>query len=57
MVSLTVNSIITKEFTVNTILYKWENITFQYNKVNNSLNLEVNMIAQHLYQPAQYKYN
>lgn len=47
-VSLTVNSIINQEFTVNIIPYTWKNTTFQYSKVNDSLNLEVDIIARYL---------
>ncbi|OWZ25133.1 riboflavin synthase [Wolbachia endosymbiont of Wuchereria bancrofti] len=56
-VSLTVNSVIGQEFTVNIIPYTWQNTTFQYNKVNDYLNLEVDMIARYLDQLIQYKYN
>lgn len=47
-VSLTVNSITNQEFTVNIIPYTRENTTFQYNKVNDFLNLEVDLIARYL---------
>ncbi|QKX00882.1 riboflavin synthase [Wolbachia endosymbiont of Dipetalonema caudispina] len=56
-VSLTVNSIINQEFTVNIILYTWQNTTFQFNKVNDHLNLEIDIIARYLDQLIQYKYN
>ncbi|MDM8335514.1 riboflavin synthase [Wolbachia pipientis] len=56
-VSLTVNSVTDQEFTVNVIPYTWENTTFQYNKVNDNLNLEVDMIIRYLDQLMQYKYN
>ncbi|WP_341807920.1 riboflavin synthase [Wolbachia endosymbiont (group E) of Neria commutata] len=56
-VSLTVNSVVNQEFTVNIIPYTWENTTFQYNKVNDCLNLEVDMIARYLDQLMQHKYN
>lgn len=64
-VSLTVNSIINrslaksvyKEFTVNIIPYTWKNTTFQYNKVNNYINLEVDMIARYLDQLMQHTHN
>ncbi|MCX3065537.1 riboflavin synthase, partial [Wolbachia endosymbiont of Drosophila pseudotakahashii] len=35
----------------------WENTTFQYNKVNDYLNLEIDMIARYLDQLMQHKYN
>lgn len=64
-VSLTVNSIINrplaesvyKEFTVNIIPYTWKNTTFQYNKVNDYINLEVDMIARYLDQLIQHTHN
>lgn len=56
-VSLTVNSVINQGFTVNIIPYTWENTTFQYNKVNDYLNLEVDIIARYLDQLMQHKYN
>ncbi|QKX02800.1 riboflavin synthase [Wolbachia endosymbiont of Litomosoides sigmodontis] len=56
-VSLTVNSVTSREFTVNIIPYTWQNTTFQYNKVNDHLNLEVDIIARYLDQLMQYKYN
>lgn len=56
-VSLTVNSITDREFAVNIIPYTWENTTFQYNKVNDYLNLEVDMIARYLDQLMQHKHN
>ncbi|MCV3769227.1 MAG: riboflavin synthase [Wolbachia pipientis] len=56
-VSLTVNSIINQEFTVNIILHTWQNTTFQFNKVNDHLNLEIDIIARYLDQLIQYKYN
>ncbi len=56
-VSLTVNSVINQEFTVNIIPYTWENTTFQYNEINDYLNLEIDMIARYLDQLMQYKYN
>lgn len=56
-VSLTVNSVIDNEFVVNIIPYTWENTTFQYNKINDCLNLEVDMIARYLDQLMQHKYN
>nr|WP_265037617.1 riboflavin synthase [Wolbachia endosymbiont (group A) of Anomoia purmunda] len=45
------------EFTVNIIPYTWKNTTFQYNKVNDYLNLEIDMIARYLDQLIQHKYN
>ncbi len=45
------------EFTVNIIPYTWENTTFQYNKVNDYLNLEIDMIARYLDQLMQHKYD
>ncbi|EAL60098.1 riboflavin synthase, alpha subunit [Wolbachia endosymbiont of Drosophila simulans] len=56
-VSLTVNSVVNQEFTVNITPYTWENTTFQYNKVNDYLNLEIDMIARYLDQLMQHKYN
>ncbi|MGL9717493.1 MAG: riboflavin synthase [Wolbachia sp.] len=56
-VSLTVNSVTEREFIVNIIPYTWQNTTFQYNKVNDYLNLEVDMIARYLDQLAQHKHN
>lgn len=56
-VSLTVNSVINQEFTVNITPYTWENTTFQYNKVNDYLNLEIDMIARYLDQLMQHRYN
>jgi len=56
-VSLTVNSVINQEFIVNIIPYTWENTTFQYNKINDYLNLEIDMIARYLDQLMQHKYN
>ncbi|WP_253299957.1 riboflavin synthase [Wolbachia endosymbiont of Chironomus riparius] len=56
-VSLTVNSIINQEFTVNIIPYTWENTTFRYNKINDLLNLEVDLIARYLDQLIKNKYN
>ncbi|WP_168463830.1 riboflavin synthase [Wolbachia endosymbiont of Ctenocephalides felis wCfeT] len=49
-VSLTVNSVSNGEFTVNIIPYTWENTTFQYNKVGDHLNLEVDIVARYLNQ-------
>ncbi|WP_395463246.1 riboflavin synthase [Wolbachia endosymbiont of Cantharis cryptica] len=45
------------EFTVNITPYTWKNTTFQYNKVNDYLNLEIDMIARYLDQLMQHKYN
>ncbi|APR98485.1 riboflavin synthase [Wolbachia endosymbiont of Folsomia candida] len=56
-VSLTVNSVTNQEFTVNIIPYTWENTTFQYNKANDFLNLEVDIIIRYLDQLMQHKYN
>lgn len=64
-VSLTVNSVINKpltepaykEFTVNIIPYTWKNTTFQYNKVNDYVNLEVDIIARYLNQLMQHTHN
>lgn len=56
-VSLTVNSVINQEFIVNIIPYTWKNTTFQYNKINDYLNLEIDMIARYLDQLMQHKYN
>ncbi|QOD38550.1 riboflavin synthase [Candidatus Wolbachia massiliensis] len=56
-VSLTVNSVIDQEFTVNIIPYTWQSTTFQYNKVNDYLNLEIDMIARYLDQLIQHRYN
>jgi riboflavin synthase len=56
-VSLTVNSVVNQTFTVNIIAYTWENTTLQYNKVDDYLNLEVDMIARYLNQLIQHKYN
>lgn len=56
-VSLTVNSVVNQEFTVNIIPYTWENTTFQYSKVNDYLNLEIDIIARYLDQLMQHKYN
>ncbi|WFW29668.1 MAG: riboflavin synthase [Wolbachia endosymbiont of Menacanthus eurysternus] len=49
-VSLTINSVINYEFTVNIIPYTWQNTTFQYKKINDYLNLEVDMISKYLNQ-------
>ncbi len=56
-VSLTVNSVTNQEFVVNIIPYTWQNTTFQYNKVDDYLNLEVDMIARYLDQLMQHRYN
>ncbi|MDR2609136.1 MAG: riboflavin synthase, partial [Rickettsiales bacterium] len=56
-VSLTVNSVTSQEFVVNIIPYTWQNTTFQYNKVDDYLNLEVDMIARYLDQLMQHRYN
>ncbi|WP_353287307.1 riboflavin synthase [Wolbachia endosymbiont (group B) of Gerris lacustris] len=56
-VSLTVNSVVNQEFTVNIIPYTWKNTTFQYNKTGNYLNLEVDTIARYLDQLMKYKHN
>lgn len=56
-VSLTVNSVVDQEFTVNIIPYTWKNTTFQYNKTGNYLNLEVDMIARYLDQLIKYQHN
>ncbi len=56
-VSLTVNSVVNQEFTVNIIPYTWKNTTFQHNKTGNCLNLEVDMIARYLNQLMKHKYN
>lgn len=56
-VSLTVNSVVDQEFTVNIIPYTWKNTTFQHNKTGNYLNLEVDMIARYLDQLIKYQYN
>ncbi|MGL9725907.1 MAG: riboflavin synthase [Wolbachia sp.] len=56
-VSLTVNSVTDREFTVNIIPYTWKHTTFQYNKIGDYLNLEVDMIARYLDQLLQHRYN
>ncbi|WCR59071.1 MAG: Riboflavin synthase [Wolbachia endosymbiont of Ctenocephalides felis wCfeF] len=56
-VSLTVNSVTSQEFVVNIIPYTWQNTTFQYNKVDDYLNLEIDMIARYLDQLMQHRYN
>lgn len=56
-VSLTVNSVVDQEFTVNIIPYTWKNTTFQHNKIGNYLNLEVDMIARYLDQLIKYQHN
>ncbi|MCA4773763.1 riboflavin synthase [Wolbachia endosymbiont of Mansonella perstans] len=56
-VSLTVNSVTSQEFVVNIISYTWQNTTFQYNKVDDYLNLEIDMIARYLDQLTQHRYN
>ncbi len=56
-VSLTVNSVVDQEFTVNIIPYTWKNTTFQHNKTGNYLNLEVDMIARYLDQLIKYQHN
>ncbi|MDN5248192.1 MAG: riboflavin synthase [Wolbachia endosymbiont of Tyrophagus putrescentiae] len=52
-VSLTVNSTIYQSLTVNIIPYTWKNTTFQYSKIGDFLNLEVDMIARYLNQLMQ----
>ncbi|KJV65625.1 MULTISPECIES: riboflavin synthase [Ehrlichia] len=47
-VSLTINSISNEILSVNIIPHTWENTTFQYNKVNDTINIEVDMLAKHL---------
>ncbi|WP_333023123.1 riboflavin synthase [Wolbachia endosymbiont of Pentidionis agamae] len=49
-VSFTVNSVTEETFTINVIPYTWENTTFQYRKVNDLINLEVDLIARYLEQ-------
>lgn len=56
-VSLTVNSVTDREFTVNIIPYTWKNTTFQYNTPGDYLNLEIDMIARYLDQLMQYRHN
>ncbi|MDG7056051.1 MAG: riboflavin synthase [Wolbachia endosymbiont of Meromenopon meropis] len=56
-VSLTVNSVDGREFIVNIVPYTWQNTTFQYNKVNDYLNLEIDMIARYLDQLIQHRHN
>lgn len=56
-VSLTVNSVISQEFIINIIPYTWKNTTFQYNKVNDYVNLEVDMIVRYLDQLMQHTHN
>ncbi|MGL9681879.1 MAG: riboflavin synthase [Wolbachia sp.] len=56
-VSLTVNSVNSQEFVVNIIPYTWQNTTFQYNKVDDYLNLEFDMIARYLDQLMKHRYN
>lgn len=54
-VSLTINSISNEILSVNIIPHTWKNTTFQYNKVNDTINIEVDMLAKHL--ERLYKYN
>ncbi|WCR57596.1 riboflavin synthase [Wolbachia endosymbiont of Ctenocephalides felis wCfeJ] len=56
-VSLTINSVTDREFAVNIIPYTWKNTTFQYNKVGDYLNLEVDMVARYLDQLIRHQYN
>lgn len=56
-VSLTINSVTDQKFTVNIIPYTWHNTTFQYIKINDCLNLEVDIIARYLDQLMRYKDN
>ncbi|AHX03370.1 riboflavin synthase, alpha subunit [Ehrlichia chaffeensis str. Heartland] len=47
-VSLTINSISNNILSVNIIPHTWKKTTFQYNKVNDNINIEVDMLAKHL---------
>ncbi|MGN7618709.1 MAG: riboflavin synthase [Ehrlichia sp.] len=47
-VSLTINSIDNQTLSVNIIPHTWKNTIFQYNKVNDSVNIETDMIARHI---------
>ncbi|QGR02806.1 riboflavin synthase [Ehrlichia ruminantium] len=53
-VSLTVNTIVDNTFSVNIIPYTWNNTIFQYSKVNDIVNIEVDMIAKHIEKLYQY---
>lgn len=56
-VSLTINSVTDQKFTVNIIPYTWHHTTFQYIKVDDYLNLEVDIIARYLDQLMRYRDN
>ncbi|WDM85242.1 riboflavin synthase [Ehrlichia sp. JZT12] len=47
-VSLTINSINNNTLSVNIIPHTWQNTIFQYKKVNDVVNIEIDMIAKHL---------
>ncbi len=47
-VSLTVNEVMEKEFTVMIIPHTYENTTFKYSKVGSILNIEVDVLAKYI---------
>ncbi|QLK53584.1 riboflavin synthase [Ehrlichia ruminantium] len=53
-VSLTVNTTSNNTFSVNIIPHTWENTIFQYSKVTDKVNIEVDIIAKHIEKLYQY---
>ena len=47
-VSLTINSIENNVLSVNLIPYTLSHTTFQYNKIGESLNIEIDMLARYV---------
>ncbi len=47
-VSLTVNSLEGREFSINIISHTWDNTTFKYNNINDKVNLEIDLIAKYI---------
>ncbi|WP_339048382.1 riboflavin synthase [Candidatus Mesenet endosymbiont of Phosphuga atrata] len=47
-VSLTINSLKEREFSVNIIPHTWNNTTFKYNNINGKVNLEIDLIAKYI---------
>lgn len=54
-ISLTVNQVTSESFFVNIIPHTWQETTLRYRKVNDVLNLEVDMLARYVARIAQFK--
>lgn len=53
-VSLTINETIDNNFSINLLPYTFNNTTFQYNRVGDKINMEVDMLARYVNRSLEY---